>query len=205
MSHRIARIALFVILTVSATVPLQREAHACFNVTQLELDQDTKRVKAAEDALANDDYTAARQKASTTLRATKDWWSDNASFADRKDLVTWAPIGRRALRVYCLATVRDSRSTAADRGFATKNLIALMKHDPDTTLAIDTAEAMATSPEKEALALMMLRVQADKDLIGSAHAYAALTRLERAHGNEAAAVTAHERCVRMAKHARTCE
>ncbi len=201
-----ARIALFVILAASVTLSREHQAQACFNVTQLELDQDTKRVKAAEDALANDDYAAARQKSATTLRVTKSWWSNNASWTDRQaDLVAWAPIARRALRVHSLATVRDASSTTADRELATKNLIALMKRDPDPTLAIDTAEAMAKSPEKEALALMMLRVQAEKDLIGSAHAYAALTRLERAHGNEAAAVTAHERCVRMAKHARVCE
>jgi len=63
----------------------------------------------------------------------------------------------------------------------------------------DLAEALSTRPRYEGEALGILQDLADRDLMGSAHAYAALARLRATRGEEAVARDAIARCQAMSR------
>ena len=181
------------------------EAQACPNATQKELDAGTKLVLAADDALNDDNLALARKKAQSVVN----FWTlrpeyRSAPRAPHPAEARGTFLVRRAHRVNALAVSRDPASRLEERTEAEQTLVYLTKANPDPTLEVDAAEAMSTLPEMEPLALMMLRARAEKDLIGSAHAYAALERMEAHRGNEMAASVAHGRCLRMAKHPAIC-
>ena len=58
----------------------------------------------------------------------------------------------------------------------------------------DHAEILSRIPAHAAAAATTLRTLRDKDLIGSAHAYAALAELEKRGGNAEAESAAREKC-----------
>jgi hypothetical protein len=191
------------------------DAAACPNVTRLEVDRDVRNVARAEKDLGNDDFAKAR----TDLKQMRRWEdfihhstkgaNDTFlhSYADgRKDPnADFIPVALRAYRLFALIAVRDPAATAQEKTIARETMLDFVKSSNDPTMAIDAAEVFSHSDDLAPLALMMLRAYADKDLIGSAWAYAALARLEHAQGNAAAESSARERCRRMAKHESTCD
>ena len=194
-------IVLFAAATAVAFAPTR--ARACPNVTYLQLDEETKKVKAADDALANGDFALAAARA----KRVRFLGVDPPDFVGRpeRDVVQEKHrlLRKRAMHIVALATVRN-QSTVEEREVAVRVLIGQLKIDPNPTFEADAAEALARMPDKEPLALMMLRALAARDLIGSAYAYAALARLEAARGNETEAASADERCKRMAKRPAIC-
>ncbi len=190
------------------------DATACANVTRLEVDRDVKNVARAEKDLGNDDFARAR----TDLTQMRRWETfiqhstqgANGTFFHthpdgRKDPnVDFIPVALRAYRLFALIAVRDPAATAEEKTIARETMLDFVKNSNDPTMAIDAAEVFSHSDDLAPLALMMLRSYADKDLIGSAWAYAALARLEHARGNTAAESSARERCRRMARHEGTC-
>src|SRR5437667_201833 len=65
-------------------------------------------------------------------------------------------------------------------------------------------EVDAGGPERAPQATMMLRSLATKDLIGSAHAYAALAHLEKQAGDTEAEKRARDKCRTMTKRPAIC-
>jgi hypothetical protein len=125
-----------------------------------------------------------------------------------------SPLETRAQRVLALALVRAegtlagvrgfTASTTADRmanlGWATGVLRAISAERRDDPIArADLAEALAATPGKEDDALGILADLADRDLIGSAHAYAALARIRASRGDSGAARRALARCELMTR------
>jgi hypothetical protein len=110
--------------------------------------------------------------------------------------VSASPLETRALRVLSLSVVRGGGSLAGVRGFSdaagrdanlewaigTLRVINALRHD-DPVAAADLAEALSTRPKYEGEALGILEDLAKRDLMGSAHAYAALARLHAGRGD----------------------
>lgn len=117
------------------------------------------------------------------------------------------PISTRALRVLAVATVRSS-TKAEDVDWAVKTLRAIndvRKNDP--AVQADLGEALAKTANGKAEALTLLSKLADKDLMGSPHAYAALASLKQEKGDAAGASAAMTKCKEMSgkNAANTCK
>ena len=117
------------------------------------------------------------------------------------------PISTRALRVLAVATVRSSTKTE-DLDWAVKTLRAIndvRKNDP--AVQADLGEALAKTANGKVEALTILSKLADKDLMGSPHAYAALASLKQEKGDAAGASAAMTRCKEMSgkNAANTCK
>jgi hypothetical protein len=125
-----------------------------------------------------------------------------------------SPLETRAQRVLALALVRAEGTlagvrgftarTAADRtanlGWATgvlRSISAERRAEP--AAQADLAEALEATPGKEDEALGILADLADRDLLGSAHAYAALARIRALRGDADSARGALARCERMTR------
>jgi len=210
MFANLRRISCLVVL--AAAAGFSSDAEACANVTQFELDRDVRNVALAEKDLGNDDFVNARRH----LRELTRWeflfkhsmhHIDEIMFrGDAKDpSEKWVPVAKRAYRLYAVTYGRDPKSTPDEQKFARETMLDLVQRTSDPTLAIDAAEVFSHHADLAPAALMMLRGPAEKDLIGSAWAYAALARLEKAQGNAAAETTARERCRRMAKRPTICD
>jgi hypothetical protein len=132
----------------------------------------------------------------------------------RRTRVGASPLETRALHVLALAVVRGEGSLAGVTGFAgtrevdragnlewaastLRAIDATRPNDPVTQA--DLAEALATRAAHEEEALGILGDLAARDLLGSAHAYAALARLRAARGDVAATRGALARCERMTR------
>jgi hypothetical protein len=125
-----------------------------------------------------------------------------------------SPLETRALRVLALAVVRGNGALTGVRGFATEgaaertaNLdwatyvlrsVSAERRDDPVALA-DLGEALAASPGKDEEALRILADLAQRDLMGSAHAYAALARLRASHGDSDGSRGALARCELMTR------
>jgi hypothetical protein len=69
----------------------------------------------------------------------------------------------------------------------------------DPVAMADLAEALSTRTKYEAEALQILQDLADRDLVGSAHAYAVLARLHAGKGDDGASRADLDRCRIMSK------
>jgi hypothetical protein len=124
-----------------------------------------------------------------------------------------SPLETRAQRILALAVVRSggvirgvpgiSGSSDADRSanlawsVGVLRAIDAQRHD-DPVARADLAEALARSKhEDEALAI--LADLSDRDLVGSAHAYATLAQMRASRGDAEAARAAVQRCELMTK------
>ncbi len=132
------------------------------------------------------------------------------------------PLETRALRVFALAVVR-SNGTVSEKaaGFGTKagewtptaNLEWAVqsireidaKRPNDPTVQADLGEALSKLPHGQKEALEILQKLAQKDLMGSPHAYAALANLRTAKGDSAGAEAAIKRCEEMSKTPGVCK
>lgn len=189
--HRALSVTVAVLLALSLAEPA---ANACLNEVR-GTDEVVRIIRDAERELERQDFSAARTKAATAHRL-------GGAEPGLRD---------RALRVHALATIRDPRKERPDKESiqdvtsAVANLEALARATPlDVTLQIDLAEALEHDPATHGRAVEILRPLAQKDLIGSAYAYAALGRLEKAQGRSSAAAEAQARCERTAVQPSMC-
>jgi Flp pilus assembly protein TadD len=131
------------------------------------------------------------------------------------------PLDTRALRVFALAVVRSNGALSeksmgfptGDEWTASSNLEwavqALREIDEkrpnDPTVQADLGEALAKIPRTEGEAYGILQKLADKDLMGSPYAYAALAKLRTDKGDSAGAEAAIKRCTEMSKMPGICK
>jgi hypothetical protein len=123
-----------------------------------------------------------------------------------------SPLETRALRILALAVARGGGSLAGVRGFSsaadreanlewavsTLRVVNATRTDDPVAMA-DLAEALSGIPKYQAEARGILQDLAARDLMGSAHAYAALARLEVGAGDAEAGRVATGRCEAMAR------
>lgn len=131
------------------------------------------------------------------------------------------PLETRALRVFALAVVRSNGAVnektagVASQGEWTPNanlewavqsireIDAKRPNDP--TVQADLGEALSKLGHGQKEALEILQKLAEKDLMGSPHAYAALARLRTDKGDSAGAQAAIKRCEEMSKSPGVCK
>lgn len=125
------------------------------------------------------------------------------------------PLETRALRVFALAVVRSNGDVNEKKaGFAPQgewtpkaNLEWAVqsireidaKRPNDPSVQADLGEALAKLPHGQDEALKILAALAQKDLMGSPHAYAALANLKSIKGDTSGAEAAIKRCEEMSK------
>jgi hypothetical protein len=125
-----------------------------------------------------------------------------------------SPLETRALHILSLAVVRAEGSLRGVSGFsgaseteraaklewAASTLRAIDATRPNDPVAqADLAEALAARSQHEEESLAILGDLASRDLLGSAHAYAALARLRATRGDAAGAREALARCELMTR------
>lgn len=178
--------ALLVLVSIFDTRP----AHACGNAVLSDVDS-VKALKEAEAALDEGDVDLARELASGVRRRITD---DDRFVYDR------------ALRVEALSWIRDPRAGDAQIVEAMDLLgrrVREMTMDPAPPLAADYGEALERAHHDEA-ALLRLTPLAERDLIGSAYAYAALSRAAGRKGDIALSTSALTHCRAIAANPRMC-
>ena len=129
----------------------------------------------------------------------------------------------RALRVFSLAVVRSNGAVdeklahvasangvdwtpASNLQWAVQSLREVDQKRPnDPTVQADLGEALSKTASGQAEALKILQGLAQKDLMGSPHAYAALAKLRTQTGDSAGAEAAIKRCEEMSKTPGVCK
>jgi hypothetical protein len=132
----------------------------------------------------------------------------------RQTPVGASPLETRALRILSLAVVRSEGTLRGVPGFsgagetdrsanlewAARTLRSIdMARPNDPVTQADLAEALAARTQHADESLAILADLARRDLVGSAHAYAALARLRASSGDTAASREALGRCELMTK------
>jgi len=133
------------------------------------------------------------------------------------------PLETRALRVFSLAIVRSDGTVdekkarvASANGmewnpksnleWAIQSLREIDEKRPnDPTVQADLGEALSKTASGQAESLKILQGLAQKDLMGSPHAYAALAKLRTEKGDSAGAEAAIKRCEEMSKTPGICK
>ena len=133
------------------------------------------------------------------------------------------PLETRALRVFSLAVVRSDGTVdekkarvasangnewtpKANLDWAVQSLREIdAKRPNDPTVQADLGEALSKTATGQAEALKLLQGLAQKDLMGSPHAYAALAKLRTQSGDSAGAEAAIKRCEEMSKTPGVCK
>jgi hypothetical protein len=133
------------------------------------------------------------------------------------------PLETRALRVLSLAVVRSEGAVdekkarvasangvewtpKANLEWAVQSLREIDQKRPnDPTVQADLGEALSKTASGQAEALTILQRLAQKDLMGSPHAYAALAKLRTQSGDSAGAEAAIKRCEEMSKSRGVCK
>jgi hypothetical protein len=159
-------------------------ANACVSAVRLARPSPTTTVASAEKVLEVSPAEAARVV--------------KENFPNIRSVVPGAdPITTRALRVLAVATVR-SNANAEDLAWAVQKLRDIEKVKPnDPAVQADLGEALSKLPSGKTEAFAILSKLADKDLMGSPHAYAALATLKQEKGDAAGAQAAMNRCKEM--------
>jgi Flp pilus assembly protein TadD len=133
------------------------------------------------------------------------------------------PLETRALRVFSLAVVRSDGAVdekkakvasangvewtpKANLEWAVQSLREIDEKRPnDPTVQADLGEALSKTDAGKPEALKILQGLAQKDLMGSPHAYAALAKLRTQNGDSAGAEAAIKRCEEMSKTPGVCK
>lgn len=133
------------------------------------------------------------------------------------------PLETRALRVFALAIVRSDGTVdekkakvasangndwtpASNLAWAVQSLREIDQKRPnDPTVQADLGEALSKTAGGQTEALKILQGLAQKDLMGSPHAYAALAKLRTQSGDLAGAEAAIKRCEEMSKSPGVCK
>jgi len=125
------------------------------------------------------------------------------------------PLETRAVRVFALAVVRSNGALqeksvgvptktewapTGNLAWAVQSLREIDQKRPnDPSVQADLGEALSKVPHGHDEALAILQRLAQKDLMGSPHAYAALAKLRTDHGDRDGAEAALKRCEEMAR------
>jgi hypothetical protein len=113
------------------------------------------------------------------------------------------PLADRALRILALASMRAEGTTEhayASLNWSVQVLRALdARHDNNPSYHTDLGEALAKHPRGRDEALMILNHLAEKDLLTSAEAYAALARMKAEGGDKEGRDALVKRCESMTK------
>jgi hypothetical protein len=156
------------------------EARACGSGVRIEVNPAAQKISRAEAALRGENHAAAAMMALQVFPQLR----TQSSATD--------PLLARAQRIMALASVRTSggpvvggdwkSATPAERSAnldwavrALREQLARRGNDP--ALQTDLGEALSTRPATQPEALRILKDLAAKDLVASAHGYAALARL----------------------------
>jgi len=131
------------------------------------------------------------------------------------------PLETRALRVFALAVVRSNGAVneksagvagrsewtpTANLEWAVQSIREIdAKRPNDPTVQADLGEALSKLPHGQKEAIEILQKLAEKDLMGSPHAYAALAKLRTAKGDLGGAEAAIKRCEEMSKTPGVCK
>lgn len=133
------------------------------------------------------------------------------------------PLETRALRVFSLAVIRSDGAVdekkakvasangiewtpRANLEWAVQSLREIDQKRPnDPTVQADLGEALSKTATGQGEALKILQGLAQKDLMGSPHAYAALAKLRSQSGDLAGAEAAIKRCEEMSKSPGVCK
>ena len=131
------------------------------------------------------------------------------------------PLETRALRVFALAVVRSNGDITekkagvfsqtdwkpnANLEWAVQSLREIDQKRPnDPTVQADLGEALSKLPHGQTESLKILQGLAQKDLMGSPHAYAALAKMKSEKGDSAGAEAAIKKCEEMSKNPGICK
>ena len=193
---------------VATAAPAPRLAEACGNAVILQTDASVRAIKEAGEKL---DDGSPREAAAIVEKTI-----ENVEMA-RVNVVTtnkWLLLVNRGLRVYALAAARtggalgpvpatkpELRKQNVD--WATAILKGLTAVKPnDAAARTDYGEVLATSKPSEAKAI--LEELAQKDVLATPYAYAALARLRDAEGDAAGRDEALAKCRTMASNKSVC-
>lgn len=185
-------------------VALSRPARACINATMAASEAIAK-LKEAQRALDEGDVLGARELARDVRVATL-----SLAYGPSYE----ARLFERALRIEALSRIRDRDATPDQIESAVGLLQAHVESLTSTSssgadnvtpaLSADLGEALERAA-RDGEALDVLVPLADRDLIGSAHAYAALSRAASRRGDGARSTLARARCEAMATSPRVCQ
>jgi tetratricopeptide (TPR) repeat protein len=169
-------------------------ARACGNAVFLETSDAVAKLREAEDALANGDVVTAHNLA---------WKVRESEGLDGR-------LHERAVRIATLATIRDPNAHPGAINFAASDIEGLVQSRKkdlelvnDPAIEADYGEALERAGRIDE-AFAVLAPLAEKDLIGSAYAYAALSRAARQRGAEGTAKSAYGRCLAIAASPDAC-
>jgi hypothetical protein len=185
----------------------EQTASACLNGVQVVVDTKTPLIARAEKALNEGQFTPAAVGVMQVFPKIK-----STSGAT-------SPLASRGLRIMALAIARTEGALSVGGAFSgatpeertenlewaittLRNLSKLRPHVP--FLKTDLAETLSKVPKYRPEALTILTELADKDLITSAHGYAALAKLREASGDKAGGDAALKRCEAIAKKPDIC-
>ncbi|MBL8609704.1 MAG: hypothetical protein JNL38_20395 [Myxococcales bacterium] len=124
------------------------------------------------------------------------------------------PLQTRGLRVLAMSIVRSDGKVAANGQWtpaanlewAAQTLREIDQKRPnDPAVQADLGEALAKITRTQGEAYKLLSRLADKDLMGSPHAYAALAQLRASKGDEQGMAAAVKRCEEMTKSPAVCK
>jgi hypothetical protein len=217
---KIARAAVFALSIVPAALAFgtARDAHACGMSVRLDPTPQrptpVQEIARAEKALeSGQNAQAARAVLGTFPRVRAVTAGQN-------------PLETRALRVFALAVVRSDGSIsersiavpaakpaadgtewtpAANLAWAVEALREIDgKRSNDPTVQADLGEALSKTAHGQAEALRILQGLAQRDLMGSPHAYAALAKLRSQLGDQSGAEAAIKRCEEMSRSPGLC-
>ena len=188
---------LVIALTILLGLLRASDALACINATMSE-NEAVRKLKEAETALDDGDVLTARELAGEVHRI--------FGYMDRE-----SPLYVRAARIRALSSVRDPEATDAELSDAVTILRRVVEPSyegerlspPTPPLLADLGEALERKNEIDP-AYEILVPLADKDLIGSAYANAALSRAAKAKGDGARASLALIRCETIATSPAMC-
>ena len=214
---KIARVAALALALVPAAfvVSSTHDAHACGMSVRMEPTPQkptpVQEVARSEKALESGQHLAA---ATAILQ----------SFPKIRTATAGAnPLETRALRVFSLAVIRSDGAVdekkakvasangvewtpKANLEWAVQSLREIDQKRPnDPTVQADLGEALSKTATGQGEALKILQGLAQKDLMGSPHAYAALAKLRSQSGDTAGAEAAIKRCEEMSKSPGVCK
>ena len=159
---------------------------ACINGTYASTSQAVFLLRRAQNMLDAGDYLEGRRVAAIAL--------EHAGDATERERAQW---------VLAMSHVRDESASRDDlvRAVETMRRIKATRTQTDVPSAVDLAEALARLPEGEDEARRLMMPLVRKDLVGSAHAYAALARIAE---DEPMRTLAQTRCTMMAEDSALC-
>lgn len=184
----------------------------CFNASQADMDQSIKNLKVVDAALEVNDFDRAKKWLDWVYGYLRDAAhaapGPNGKIKVDGGYADPPPPGlvRRAARAKALLLSRSPTSTAAQREEAKRIYDKqVLEAKPGPAAQADYAEILSRIPAQATTATTMLRTLRDKDLMGSAHGYAALAELEKAAGDSAAEAAAREKCKTRTKVPAICD